>query len=162
MAPTPSPPPPAARRAAAEPLLGCRFEVQFMGASGPNELDIRFRRVSVLSATVDTYALGEGGENGFTHQLPRRISRGNLVLERGFIVGSRLTTDVAQAMEQFRFKPGTVMVKLLGETGLPLMSWMFFKAYPVRWSIADLDAGDDQVLIDTVEVAYTIARTLRL
>lgn len=133
-----------------------------MGAGGPNQLDIRFRKVSGLSATVETYSLGEGGENCFTHQLPTRINRGNITLERGFVVRSPLTSDITRALEQFKFNPGNVMIKLLGETGRLLTSWLLHRAYPVRWSLADLDAGDDQVLIDTVELAYTVVRTMRL
>ena len=133
-----------------------------MAAGGPNPLDIRFRRVSGLGATVETFSLGEGGENCFTHQLPRRVSRSNIVLEREFVVRSPLATSIGMAMEQFKFKPGNLIIKLLGETGQLVTSWVLQKAYPVRWSLADLDAGEDQVLIDTIEVAYTVMRTLRL
>lgn len=159
MAPIPPPPPPGARPTA-DLLVGSRFEAQFLGAGGANPLDIYFRRISGLSATVETFSLGEGGENGFTRQLPRRISRSNLVLERGVVVRSPLAADIGLAMERFKFKPGNLLIKVLGATGRPAAIWMFNKAYPVRWSLADLDAGEDQVLIETVEVAYTLMRKL--
>lgn len=143
--------------------LGFRFVVQFLGKAGPNPIDIRFSRVSGLSATVETATIHEGGENRFSHQLPRRVSRSNLVLERGLVVDrSPLGVDVDAAFGQFKFRPGSVMVKLLGEQGRTRMTWQLHRAYPVRWSLADLDASQEQVLIDTLELAYTHVRTVRI
>jgi hypothetical protein len=59
----------------------------------PNPLDIRFHRVSGLGATIETDPLGEGGQNLYTHRLPRRVSYANLVLERGMVLGSRSTSS---------------------------------------------------------------------
>jgi hypothetical protein len=39
---------------------------------------------------------------------------------------------------------------------------MFVQAFPVRWSTADLDASRDEVLIDTLELAYTRMQAIRI
>jgi phage tail-like protein len=145
------------------PPLSHRFAVFFLiGGFVPNPLDVRFQRVSGLSARVDTQTLAEGGQNLYTHKLPTRIGYDNLTLERGFVVGSLLNVEFNATMSLFKFAPSNVMVTLLDETGIPLAAWMFIKAYPVRWATADLNASDERVLIDTLELAYTRMQALRI
>ena len=70
-----------------DPILGMRFSVLFLaGGVVPNPLDIRFQRVSGLSAEVETEAVSEGGQNLYTQRVPRGIKYNNLVLERGMVV----------------------------------------------------------------------------
>lgn len=143
--------------------LGFRFAVVFFaGGVVPNPIDIRFSKVSGLAATIETQAVGEGGENLYAHRLPKRVTYANLVLERGFVVGSPLNIEFGAAMSLFTFVPSNVMVTLLGEQGQPLSAWLFLKAYPVRWATADLVAADERVLVDTLELAYTRMQPLRL
>jgi phage tail-like protein len=145
------------------PPLGFRFAVFFfVGGVLPNPLDIRFQRVSGLSATIETRTVNEGGQNLYTHRLPRKIGYGNLVLERGFVIGSLLNLEFNAAMSLFKFAPSNVMVTLFSETAIPLAAWLFIKAYPVKWATGDLNAGDDKILIDTLELAYTRMQALRI
>jgi len=145
------------------PILGFRFSVVFF-KSGllPNILDIRFQKVSGLSVEVKTTSINEGGQNFYSQQLPDRIQHGNLVLERGMIVGSFLNVDLNVTMSTFDFKPSNVLVTLHNEIGIPLAAWNFIKAYPVKWATSDLNAKDDEVVIDTMELAYTRMVILRI
>ena len=77
-------------------------------------------------------------------------------------MGSLLNVEFNAAMSLFKFAPSNVMVILLREDRNPLAAWLFFKAYPVRWATADLNAGDDKVLIDTLELAYTRMQAMRI
>jgi phage tail-like protein len=143
--------------------LAHRFGVFFLiGGVVPNPLDVRFQKVSGLSARVETQQLNEGGQNLYTHRLPTRIGYENLVLERGFVVGSLLNVEFNLAMSAFKFTPSNVIVTLFSESAVPLAAWMFVKAFPVRWATADLNAGEDRVLIDTLELAYTRMQALRI
>lgn len=156
-------PPPLSLDQLTGPPLGFRFAVFFfVGGVVPNPLDIRFQRVSGLSARIETHTVNEGGQNLYTHRLPRRVQYENLVLERGFVVGSLLNVELNLVMTTFKFAPSNVLVTLLGEDGAPLAGWMFMKAYPVRWSTSDLDASNEQLAIDTIELAYTSMQTLRI
>jgi phage tail-like protein len=144
-------------------ILSSRFAVIFfVGGIVPNPIDLRFQRVSGLSATIDTATVNEGGQNLYAHRLPRRIGYRNLVLERGFVVGSPLNLEFNAAMTLFKFAPSNVMVTLLGGSAAPLAAWMFLKAFPVRWETADLNAGEDKVLIDTLELCYGRMQALRV
>jgi phage tail-like protein len=147
---------PPARPYPFEPILGFRFAVFFLvGGTRPNQIDVRFQRVSGLSATVELTQINEGGQNLFTHRVPKKVGYGNLLLERGIVLGGPLGDDFDQALNAFKFAPSNVLVTLLSERAQPLTAWMFLKAFPTRWSTADLNASEDKVLIDTLELAYT-------
>jgi len=151
------------RSAVADLILGFRFGVFFFaGGVIPNPLDIRFAKVSGLSAEIQTTTVAEGGENLYTHRLPERVEYGNLVLERGIVVASPLNEEINAALSIFKFSPSNVMVTLFSEARVPLASWMFLKAYPVKWSTSDLDAGEGRVAIDTLELAYTRMQIMRI
>jgi phage tail-like protein len=146
-----------------ELVLDSRFAASFFAAGiVPNPIDIRFQRVSGLSATVETTTIHEGGQNLRAHRLPRRVGYQNLVLERGFVIGSRLHRDFNTAMTAFQFAPCNVMVALLGADAAPIAAWMFVKAFPVRWAAADLSARDDQVLIETLELCFASMQAMRV
>ena len=140
-----------------------RFAVLFMaGGVLPNPLDLRFRKVSGLSMTVETENVVEGGQNLYTQQLPQRVSHGNLVLERGMVVGSPLNLEFNASLSTFKFTTSNVLITLLGESKLPLAAWLFMKAWPVKWATSDLDAEQPGLVIDTMELAYARMQVLRV
>ncbi|HZF48945.1 MAG TPA: phage tail protein [Polyangiaceae bacterium] len=144
-------------------LLGFRFGVFFFAAGVvPNPLDIRFQRVKGLSASVTTKPLTEGGQNLYTQKLPVGIEHGNLVLERGMVVGSPLNVEFNAAISLFKFLPSNVLVTLFNEASVPVSAWMFMKAFPVKWSTSDLDATEKSVVIDTLELAYAQMMIMRI
>lgn len=144
-------------------ILGFRFGVFFFaGGVIPNPLDIRFQKVSGLSAEVKTTTLAEGGQNLYIHRLPERIEYNNLSLERGMVVGSPLNMEFNTVMSYFKFNPSNVLVILFNAEKIPVSSWLFIKAFPVKWSTSDMDAKDESVVIDTMELAYTRMQILRI
>ncbi|MBE7170247.1 MAG: phage tail protein [Williamsia sp.] len=139
-----------------DPPLSHRFGVFFFPAGPvPNPIDIRFQKVSGLSAEVTMDTINEGGRNLFSHRLPKKINYNNLVLERGLLLASPLNSELDTTFSLFQFAPSHVMVTLLGEFGHPLAGWLFINAYPVKWAIADFDAQANTVLVETMELAYT-------
>ena len=145
-----------------DPIIGMRFGVLFLaGGVIPNPLDIRFQRVSGLSAEIETEPLSEGGQNLYTQRLPRGVKYNNLVLERGMVVGSPLNLEFNAVMSLFKFATSNVLVTLLSDSKAPLAAWLFMKAYPVKWSTSDLTA-EPALVIDTLELAYTRMQIMRV
>ncbi len=143
--------------------LGFRFGVFFFaGGLIPNPLDIRFQKVSGLSAEVTLTTHAEGGENLYTHRLPDRVSYGNLTLERGMVVGSLLNIEFNAALSLFEFFPSNVIVTLFNEQNIPISGWLFIRAFPVKWSTSNLDADSETVVVDTMELAYARMQALRI
>ncbi|MFQ5587907.1 MAG: phage tail protein [Nitrospiria bacterium] len=143
--------------------LGFRFGVFFFaGGVLPNPLDIRFQKVSGLSAEVKTTPVTEGGQNFYAHQLPKGVSHGNLSLTRGLVVGSPLNVEFNAALSLFKFAPSNVLVTLFNAEKVPISAWLFMKAYPVKWATSDLNAEEKSVVIDTMELAYARMQILRV
>lgn len=145
------------------PPVGFYFTVVFFIAGiAPNPLDIRFQKVSGISAEIETTEIREGGENLYKHRLPTGVTYNNLVLERGMVIGSLLKVEFNIAMSSMKFEPSNVLVMLLNENSIPLSSWLFLRAYPVKWTVSDLDANANAVVIDTMELAYTRFQTVSI
>ncbi len=145
------------------PPLGFRFSVVFLaGGAIPNPVDIFFQKVSGLGSSVETIKVEEGGQNLYTQVLPKKIQYENLVLERGLAVLSPLGLEFNVSMSRFKFKPSNVLVILLDNTRIPIASWLFMKAYPLKWSVSDLDATSNSVVIEHMELAYQNMQVLRI
>ncbi|MAT90370.1 MAG: glycerol acyltransferase [Flavobacteriaceae bacterium] len=135
------------------PPVGFHFKVEFNGIS-TKDSDIQFQSVSGLSVDIETEEFSEGGENRFKHKFPVRTKFPNLVLKRGMVTDSKLIEWCRDAIESFQFEPLDLTVKLLNESHDPLVTWNVVHAYPVKWSVADLNAEENSVLIETVELSY--------
>jgi len=70
------------------------------------------------------------------------------------LLDSDVISWVRKAVENFEFKPTNVVVKLLNEKHEPLISWNIVHAYPVKWSLEDLNAEESKLAIETLELTY--------
>ena len=70
------------------------------------------------------------------------------------LVGSALIGWFRDAVESFKFDPKDVVVTLLNPSHEPLESWNFVKAYPVKWSISGFNAQGNELVVETIELAY--------
>ena len=143
--------------------LSFRFGVFFfVGGLIPNPIDIRFQKVSGLGATVSLKTHMEGGQNLYAHRFPDSIGYQNLVLERSAELISPLDIEFNIALSLFKFAASNTLVTLFNDDGVPTAAWMFLNTYPVRWATSDLDAKQNGIVIDTMELAYTRMQILRL
>jgi phage tail-like protein len=133
------------------------FKVQFDFDTDGNSIDVSFQSVTGLDSTLETETLREGGENRFTHVLPVRRKFGPLVLKRGLLKpgDSNLTQALKSAFENDVFTPfKLVTIHLLDESHQSLMHWEINNVWPLSWKIADLNAMEGAVLIETMELNY--------
>lgn len=146
-----------------DPILSHRFGVFFFaGGLIPNPLDFRFQKVSGINAEVQLETVKEGGQNLYSHRLPNKVNYNNLVLERGYTIGSPLNIEFNIALSKFQFYPSNVLVTLFSEIGVPVGAWLYMKAYPVKWSVSALDAKANSVVVDTMELAYSRFQIIRI
>ena len=132
-----------------------QFYYFLLGLSGMNPLDFRFNKVSGLSTEIETEEIRIGGLNTEMLQLPNRVKHGNLMLERGFFLGSPLTVEFNAAMTLFQMIPCEILVTLQKPNKLPLAAWLFRNAYPVSWSNSDLCSDDNGIFMEKMEFAYS-------
>ncbi|CAM1356302.1 phage tail protein [Tenacibaculum halocynthiae] len=138
--------------------VGFYFSVSFNGGEG-----IEFQQVSGLSKEQTVEEIAGGGENRYKYRLPAVSVTKNLVLKRGVVVkGDELTKWCIDTIDGGLAKPiqiKTVSVNLLNSKGQVSMKWNFYKSYPIKYSISDLKSQESEILIDTIELAYTYFTT---
>ncbi len=137
------------------PPWGFYYKVEFLESSiSGNKNDVRFQSVSGLSVEYDTEEFKEGGENRFTHKLPVRTKYADLVLKRGMLTDSDLTKWLLNAFRDREFSPCDLNVILMNEKSEPLRTWKVAHAVPKKWLISDLNAGENAIVVETMELTY--------
>jgi phage tail-like protein len=137
------------------PPWGFYYKVEFLLGTGPLPADdARFQTVSGLSVEYDFESYKEGGENRFEHKLPVRTKYADMVLKRGMLTGSQVVTWCLTAFRDREFSPADVNVILMNEAGDPLRTWKVAHAIPKKWLVSDLNANENSVVIETLELSY--------
>jgi phage tail-like protein len=143
------------------PPVGFHFSVVFeLFPQLPN--DFRFQSVEGLSVDVETEDFKEGGENRFVHKLPTRTKYSDIVLKRGMFLGSGIVLWCRNAIESFNFQPTNVIITLLNGDHVPIAAWYVVNAYPISWSVSDLNAEENKVVIESIKLRYNYFKTLRI
>ncbi|WP_447724771.1 phage tail protein [Sphingomonas koreensis] len=124
-----------------------------------DSMDAVFQEVSGIDPHVLSEEVVEGGVNSFVHRLPVMAKHSNLVLKRGYVTGaSALARWAGQAVGSTFAAPistSALSVSLLGPGAQPTVTWSFQNAWPVRWEIGELDTTRNELLTETLEIAYT-------
>ncbi|MCH2233063.1 MAG: phage tail protein [Crocinitomicaceae bacterium] len=143
------------------PAVGFYFSLSFSGDISNAETS--FKEVSGLTMEMDTESIEEGGVNDYTHIVPKRRKHQNLVLKRGYSANQELTTWCEDAIMGGLLEgvyPETLTVKLLNENGTPLKSWSFYNAWPVKWELSPFDSEKNEVVIESIEFAYSYFKSI--
>lgn len=136
------------------PPVGFHFRVEFQGINGVTTQDAFFQEVSGLSVDIENETVRSGGENRFSFKLPTRANYQNLVLKRGLLVGSAVINWVRDAVDTMEVEPISVLVQLLNEQHEPLQTYQCINAWPQKWSVADFNAQESRVVVETMELVY--------
>jgi phage tail-like protein len=146
----------------AYPPVSFYFQLSFSGDSG--KADASFKEVSGISMETGIEEITEGG-NPFIHRVPTAVKYSNLVLKRGLVAKNSKIADwcfnpkggvsVGGISMTETITTKTIVVHLLNEEGKPLKSWSFANAYPVKWSLSDLDSMNNEIAIETLEFTYS-------
>lgn len=142
------------------PPTAFHFAVVFPGNP---PFDSSFQEVSGLKVTVETMEKREGGDNVFVHHLPKSIKYDDLVLKRCLMKGSKLDSWCRDAIENFKFKPLDISLRLLSSKAvkvggasipIPLAVWSIEQAYPISWELGALNSTKNELAIETLTLKY--------
>jgi len=136
------------------PPVSFHFKVEVLGLLSPTDHDVRFTEVSGLSVEMGTEEVAEGGENRFIQKYPSRAKYPELTLKRGLLLNSEIVNWVRECIEDYQIKPRNIDIKLLNEQHQPLVTWHVVNAYPTKWSVSDLNASNNTVSIETLQLFY--------
>jgi phage tail-like protein len=112
-----------------------------------------FTQVTGLSAQVDVMEYPEGGVNTFVHRLPTRIKQGNVTLKRGVTKEKALIEWFQKTV--VKVQPADLSINVLDEQGNTVQAWSFRNAYPVKWTGSDLNAGGNEFVTQSLEIAHS-------
>lgn len=122
-----------------------------------------FAEIAGLAVTIDTEELVEGGQNGFTHRLPRGMKWGNIVLKRGVTDSDVLLPWLAEysgpqlerlAGRGFVLPKRTATITVHDAKGRIVRAWSLEGAYPVRWTGPRFAAAARDVAMEELEVCH--------
>jgi len=128
------------------------FELSFEGE------DAAFQSATGISKELVLEEVISGGENRFTYGLPTISKNENLVLKRALIPsGSKLIEWCERTIDnglENTIETQDVSLSLLDLNGKALVTWTFFNAYPVKYSVSDFKSDENKLAIETIELAY--------
>ena len=120
----------------------------------------RFMEITGLEVEVGVESIEEGGENGYSHKLPGRMSWPNLVLKRGITQNDSLLDWLNKSSgEGFtgqgnKLKRSTAAITLVGPGGKRLRAWNFDGAFPIKWRGPSFAAGSSDMAVEELEIAH--------
>jgi len=138
-----------------EPPTASRFLFEVDGI----EIGV-LREVTGLAVTVGVQEIREGGQNGFVHKMPDRMTWPNLVFRRGVTESDALFTWLGKssgegyAGNSNKLTRSTGAVTAIDAIGGRLRSWEFDDVFPVRWQGPDFEASTNATLEEELEVAH--------
>lgn len=112
-----------------------------------------FRAAEGLTVQREVVELYEGGDNSKHHKLVGGTRYSNIVLRRGTTDNTEIFTWVKNTIDgKVERKNGSIVA--LNQEGEPVVQWEFKNAWPCRYEGPDFQAGQDEIAIETLELAH--------
>jgi phage tail-like protein len=145
-----------------DPYRAFNFLITFVDSSGAPGAPLQlggsspsggFSECSGLEMSMDIEEYKEGGNNATILHFPTRVKWANLRLKRGVALADDLW------IWHFGFVQGQVVrrdgvVTLQDEQQNPVKMWSFTRGLPVKWTGPSLNATQNQVAIEELEIAH--------
>jgi phage tail-like protein len=129
-------------------LIGSIASTTLLGNSAAG-----FSECSGIELTMQPEEYKEGGRNGAVLKFPSRVTWSNLTLKRGIAISTDLWDwHYGFVTGNGSRRDGTIT--LLDEQRQPNRIWYFSRGLPVKYSGAMLNATQNQVAVETVEIAH--------
>lgn len=136
------------RVAKQDPLKGFKFRVSIPGVPG----SCGFKKISGLDREVGVITYEEGGYDTI-HRLKGKAKTGELVCEKGCFPNKDLENYFKKTLTSENYR-GTVKVELLTDAGKVGRTWTLSEAWCSKWSIGDIDASSEDVIVETITIQY--------
>lgn len=114
-----------------------------------------FTEFVMPSLQVETEEIKEGGLNAYSHKLPVRVNVGSATLRHGITKDLRLLNWYLQVLRgDIKNARRQVTVTMYDEGHLPMLTWGFHEAYPIKWGGPTLKADNTGVAIEEIEFVH--------
>lgn len=127
-----------------------RFAVKIDGISYA-----AFSECRLPNLQVETTDIKEGGQNTYIHKLPVRVSTANVTLRHGITKNTDLLKWYLQVMQgDVESATRTVLLVMFDASHKPLITFTFYRAYPVKWTGPSLKSDEAAIAVEEVEFAH--------
>ena len=132
------------------PLPKFSFSVQL-----GDDFEVKFQEVSGLDSEAKPIEYRHGNSPVFYPiKMPGLGRVGNVTMRKGIFVGDAKFWAWYNEIKMNAGKRRTVVVDLLDDAGSPRMVWTLHNAFPTRIAEADLEAGGNDVAIESLDLVY--------
>jgi len=135
------------------PPVGFHFKVEIQGLDLKDN-DIRFSDVGGLAVELSSEERPEGGQNRYVQKYPTRAKYPELTLKRGLLKDTGILPWVKQCIDNLDITPKNIDVILLNEEHEPLQTWHLINAYPTKFSVSDLSAKTNAIVVESMQLFY--------
>src|SRR6185295_17099153 len=131
------------------PLPKFHFEVQWGGTR------IGFTEVSGLEETTEKIEYRDGASPEFTKiRMPGMQTYGDLTLKRGIFAADNEFYDWWNTVSLNTIERRDITISLLNEQHQPVVVWKVKNAWPTKVTTSDLNAGSNEVAIETLILTH--------
>jgi phage tail-like protein len=132
-----------------DPVLGFRFKITL-----DNQPVGGFSECNGLQLETETQDYAEGGLNTHIHKFPGRTKQSNITLKRGIVDRSLWEWYYNLTRGIVRLRSGSIAVLDPGDDSKVVMQWDFDRAFPAKWIGPDLNALQNNVAVETLELCH--------
>lgn len=139
----------AAQSEAVWPMPKFHFEMKWDGSV------MSFQEVSGLAVEAQPVGYRRGDKPSFSAiKMPEAMKYGNVTLKKGVLAKDNKFWDWFNQIKMNTVKRMPITISLLNEEGKPLMVWHLSNAWPTKITGTDLKADGNEVVVETIELAY--------
>jgi phage tail-like protein len=142
-----------------DPPVSYNFAVGFGSVNATPLEDTYFSEISGITAELDVEEKREGGQNDWVYHLPKGSKGSRITLKRG--LASINSVLISWCFDTIHFDktqvvPKQMVISLLDKNpNEPRMTWAFYNVLPVKWSMADFNAKESNVAIESIELVFS-------
>ncbi|MGN9907812.1 phage tail protein [Phytohabitans sp. LJ34] len=139
-----------------DPYVNFNFLVEIDGITQAS-----FRECAGLDATTEVIETREGGDNAGVRKLPGKTTFTDITLKWGLTDSDELWAWRQQVIDgNVQRKNGSVIVYDLANRR-EVVRWNFVNAWPHKWEGPQLNAGGNEVAIETLILAHEGVKRVR-
>ena len=113
-----------------------------------------FSEVDLPEATIEAIEYRDGSDpTSGARKLPGRVSYTNVVLRRG-LSGRTDLWEWFKSTRDGNLQRRNAAILLLDEGRQPVQRWLLRDAWPVRYAFSRLEGRGNEIVIETLELAY--------
>ena len=132
-----------------------RANYRFMVDIGMGEGEVPFQEVSGLDVETQIIEYRAGNSPTFsTIKMPGIQKSGNVTLKKGIFAKDNKFFEWQRNIKLNTTQRTTVTIKLLDESGAPVMTWTLANAWPTKITGTDMKSDGNEVAVESIEIAH--------